>query len=214
MESTCPDMSILYKYLNKALKGSEKAHFEEHLADCDACLESLVIARKLSKDKVLLQFEPVHKWHVAQKRKPDQSFSENTGVYKRISQQINHFMAELFHTRQLAYARIRSNKELDIKPSIEIEKKLDQFPIHIRIEKISRNLANMEVRLISSYSSKDVFSVILSGENQAYKARKMQNGKAFFERLPFETYDLTLTQNTDEKAGFQFSINEVGLYER
>ncbi|ETR71004.1 MAG: hypothetical protein OMM_02809 [Candidatus Magnetoglobus multicellularis str. Araruama] len=179
-----------------------------------SALNPWLLQGNLPEIKFFFNFEPVHKWHVAQKRKPDQSFSENNGVYKRISQHINHFMTELFHTRQLAYARIRSNKDIDIKPSIEIEKKLDQYPIRIRIEKLSQNLANMQVRLISSYSSNDVFSVILTGENQTYKARKMQNGKAFFERLPFETYDLTLTQNTDEKAGFQFSINEVGLYER
>jgi len=214
MKTSCPDIEILYKYLNKSLPDYEKIIFESHMADCDACLEALVIARKLYKDKILLQYEPVHKWQVSQEKNTGQFCKKNIRSGKEFIHRINAFMYGFFNSKDLAYARIRSGEDTDNNPYIKIEKKLDQFTISMEIEKIAHNSASMHIGLQSGYSHKDVFSVILTCEDQTYKARKICDGKAFFENLPFKSYYLTLTQNTNEKVSFPFLINEVGLYER
>ena len=59
MKGNCPQEEVLADYLSGRLSQENQSALESHLADCDQCLDEIVVTEVLIKDNTLSGFEKV-----------------------------------------------------------------------------------------------------------------------------------------------------------
>ena len=59
MKMTCPDEERLLDYLEGRLSEEDRSRVEEHLSDCERCLEALVVTNGLLRSRDRFELEAV-----------------------------------------------------------------------------------------------------------------------------------------------------------
>lgn len=203
MKRQCIDHITLFEHLTGSLSKKDSALLEEHLAECDNCLEEFVVASKLFKDKTLIGEEPIP-------QQDARSFWERMlpavkEFYEWVKETPGHFPSP-------AYAPVRGSRNAsanDEDETIHFQKILGQLQTEMIARKAKGDNFSMEIRLTEKIPHPMRFN--LQKEGVVICSRLMAEDMLFIEKLPFGNYSVTLTENSEIKGACHFEISEAGV---
>lgn len=216
----CIDTLRLAKYLRGRSSDKEKKQVEEHLSKCHDCLDTLVLANTLLKDKELFEYEPVseEKALSAMKRwnlcPGHEIHSKNREGIAEIFKKIYQYVADLIIPLQPALQR-SSKQDTAFQPCSDhaLLKVFDNFEAELGFEKSGDDSANITVS-IPKGSEKIVRLTLESSKGEDADSRPLKGDSEIFESLVFGDYRLIFRKSALEEADISLTLDETGIHEK
>lgn len=208
MKSTCMEIDVLAGYIEGRLSDKDRDRIEEHLSECDTCLEELVIADTLLKNHDLIECEPVSE---------EVALSALKGL--NIPKELKKFYAWITKVLvpdsawQSAFATVRKSDAASSVDYISIKKDMNDLHVEMYIEKTEDDKAMVRVRVHKDNISARNVRLTLIRQGGVIVSRFLKEDYVLFEELPFGSYRFVVEQDALEKGEYLFKINEAGLNE-
>ncbi len=217
MKTSCIDEETLADFLEGRLKGSQLNTAEEHLADCDRCLDTLKIGNGLLRggdlDDMAAVPDAVTREAVAIVSRlnsgPELTAAEKvSNSIKVISSKVSRwFSHEFWGNRQLA--PVRGEVKIVSDNLIQVKKKFRSFQAGIEIEKIDNATATIRVTLISGEKERTRTRVTLKRGAREVSSELMDEKLVVFESMPFGKYSLAFSRMGKPIGNYKFEIKET-----
>ena len=208
MKSRCIEIAVLAKYIEGSLSDKGRDRIEEHLSECDTCLEEFVIANTLLKDHDLIECEPVSE-EVAL------SALKSLSIPKKLKKFYAWITKVLVpdSAGQPAFATVRKPDAASSVDYISIKKDMNDLQVEMYIEKTEDDKARIRVRVLKDNISARNVRLTLIRQGGVIVSRLLKKNYVLFEDLPFGSYRFVVEQDALEKGEYLFKINEAGLNE-
>ncbi len=202
MKSSCMELDVLAMYIKGSLSEQETDRFEEHLSECDVCLEEFVIANKHVRDKDLSEWEPV----------PEE---DALSVLEKVNNKIKKFYkwvtalpSELALNPDFALVRSDTLSPTDY---VRLGKNMDDLQTDMYVEKTADNKVCIHARVHKENAIAKNVRLTFTGQENSIVSRLLKGDYELFENLSFGSYRLTVAQNAIEKGNHVFEISEQGI---
>jgi len=217
MKILCPVEERLAEYLEGRLSEEERSQMEEHLSDCQICLEGLVVTNSLLQGNSRIELEPVPT-EVTEAAvhliigQNERLFGSLTEKLKRSVINLGWRMPDIIwlipwgkwrHAPIRGYNQIASENFVrvirvpfkGIKTEIEIEKTgADKACIRVKLNEV--NKPGKAVRVTLKKGEREIASYLL------------EDAYALFEGIPFGHYNISLAEDGVRLGTFLFEIKE------
>jgi putative zinc finger protein len=201
-------------YLEDRLSERERSRVEEHLSECDACLEELVVARGVVRSGNLDQFDPVPK-KVTERAIKTVKALEDRPVLAKFSKMLKHRFSEwtgsfsgLWTGYDLSLATVRGSKKIVSDDLIFIRKSFAGFDAEIEIEKIGPDKANIRVMVKEKGRKGPPIRISLFKKERELSSYLGNVSGVLFEDILFGHYILTFTRDGSKIGEYMFEIKE------
>ncbi len=217
MEIVCPADEILADYLEGRLSEEERSEMEEHLSDCNACLEVFTVANSLIQGEEQFELEPVPAKVTDAAERLLQS--EDPQVSEPLQEKIEHTLKDL-PTKiseflspktwgQLQPQPVRGYKRKVAKDLVILKKAFEDVESEIEIEKVGENKALIRVRLPLDDLTRQKIRVTLKKGDREIASHLAGEAYVLFEDIPFGHYSLTFTRDGLTLGTCLFEIKET-----
>ena len=217
MNTRCLKDETFMDYLEDRLSENERSRVEEHLSECTACLEELVVARGVVRGGNIEQFEPVPK-KVTERAIKTVKALEDRPMLAKISKMVKEKFSEwtesfsaLWTGYDLSLATVRGSKKVVSDDLVIIRKFFAGFDAEIEIEKIGPDKANIRVMMKEKGKKGPPIRVSLFKKERELSSFLGNGSGVFFEDIPFGHYRLTFTRDGSKMGEYVFEIKE-GLH--
>lgn len=217
MKIVCPDEEMLVDYLEGRLSNDERAVIEEHLSDCDTCLEEFVVAGNLERMEEGLQSDPVpaNVTEAALHMISSRALTPSGLLIEKVKRAIkslyswlsNFFSPDIW--RGWGFAQIRSSKKVVYKDLIRLKKIFREIEAEIEIEKKAESKTLIRVRLSDDIRDKEEVRATLKKGDREVSSNLFNRGYAVFEDVPFGHYSITFSRNSVILGEYFFKIKET-----
>lgn len=209
MKNQCIAIETLANYIFKRLSSRDRDQAESHFAECDDCLEKLIMNRELLKDKDLTQLEAAspHATRPALQKiidPPTETFS--AWLYDLICPA---WLGSTVSVRN----RLDSNKTAS-PGAVFVKKEMKDLHTEIYFKQMEEKRVSIWVNVFQDKKPASNIYLFLMQENGASAARLLNCKYERFDKIPYGLYSLQLEQNTIPKGSCNFKIDERGIYER
>ena len=208
MKSRCIEIPVLAKYIEGRLSDKDRDRIEEHLSECDTCLEEFVIANTLLNDHALIECEPVSEKVALSALKSLNIPKELKKFYAWITKVLVPDSAG-----QSAFATVRKSDAASSVDYISIKKHMNDLQVEMYIEKTEDDKTRIRVRVHKDNISARNVRLTLIGQGGVIVSRFLKEDYVLFEELLFGSYRFVVEQDALEKGEYLFKINEAGLNE-
>ncbi|WP_020586696.1 anti-sigma factor family protein [Desulfobacter curvatus] len=207
MNPGCIETVKLYDYITGQLSEQEARNVEDHLADCDTCLEQFVTAQALLEDTDLMENSvrtkevgaPIIKALLA-------------GAKRFLEWTVEPLAQPAFAIRDsAAESTFEGNPPSNY---LKIVKRFGRLSGEMAFKKIKQNAFDLQFKLVGTFEKNERFCLILERENDKFDARILEDTRAEFTNLSFDRYHLVLEQNEKPCGKFFFEITRDGIYEQ
>ncbi len=179
MKSSCMELDILAMYIKGSLSEQETDRFEEHLSECDVCLEEFVIANKHVRDKDLSEWEPV----------PEE---DALSVLEKVNNKIKKFYkwitalpSELALNPDFALVRSDTLSPTDY---VRLGKNMDDLQTDMYVEKTADNKVCIHARVRKENAIAKNVRLTFTGQENSIVSRLLKGDYELFENLSFGSY--------------------------
>lgn len=210
MQSGCLAIDILMGLIENRLDNPRKDAALNHLYECDNCLEEFILAKRMLNETRVAEFESV---------KSDRLESIIAPIKQRLSQLIQWSTDVVAPDWICRYSPspVRSdfypNSTKSTTSAVFVSKTIDDLLTQMYVQKTIDNKISIAVRVAKDKKSARNVSLTLLRENGSPLARYINHEYEVFERLRFDSYNLIVEQNSQQKGNYTFEINNKGLYE-
>ena len=218
----CPDEERLADYLEGRLSKEARSQIEEHMSDCEVCLDAFVISRGFIRGGHQSELESVQS-NVTQDavrliNSRDQKI-ERTSLWSRLNRSVersvkdlHQWSADLFnsvHWGELAYAPTRGPKERLSNDLQRLRRTFTDIRTEIEIEKRGEGKALIRIKLIEDIKGKSIRATLKQGEREIYSDLLNNGNHVLLEDVPFGSYNLVLTREGVELGTYRFKIKDT-----
>ena len=217
MEIACPADEIHADYLEGRLSEEERSEMEEHLSDCNACLEVLAVANSLIRGEEQFRLEPVPAkvtdaaGRLVQSQDPQVSEHLSEKI-ERILKDLSSKVSESFSPKtwgQLQPQPVRGSKRKVPKDLVLLKKTFEDVETEIEIEKVGENKALIRVRLLLADFTSQKVRVTLKKNDREIASHLAEEAYVLFEDIPFGHYSLTFDRDGLTLWTYLFEIKET-----
>jgi hypothetical protein len=217
LKKRCIDEETLADFLEGRLKGAKLNAAEEHLADCDQCLDIIKIGSGLIRGGESNGTLPVpdnvtrEAVNIVGRLNKDRSLSATEKVsssIKEISSKVSRWFSHEFRgSPQLA--PVRGEWQIVSDNVIQVKKKFRSFQAGIEIEKTDNDMATIRVTMISGEKGHSGTRVTLKKEEREVSSDLMNGKLVVFESIPFGKYSLVFSRMGEAMGNYKFEIKET-----
>ncbi len=208
MQTRCVEPGMLEKYIDNRLSHQARDRTEAHFAECDKCLERLIMLRTLLKEVDLTRFEPA----------PADAIQSAMGKIKAEAKAFHAWLTDLTTPSWLfSPATVRSGENSNKARSSGaalVEKTMEDLESEIYFEKTGKGRVTIWIHVFQGEKPARNVCLFFKRENGQSAARLLNRGCERFEKIPHGACALILEQDEVEKGNFLFEIDERGVYER
>lgn len=214
MKLHCIDIETLDAYIDGRLSDKERYQTEKHLANCDICMEELILAEILMNDSELTEYDPG----------PGDIVGAALRKIRETVLKISDWLTDLAQPEWIpAYSPSPVRSSGGVSAAIEsilIRKDIDELRTEMYIEKADDGNARIWINVFKdNETAENVILTILKDGHTPF-ARIQKHDPVQFGNQPFGNYSLTLegvspdTKERFETAPYHFEINSAGFYEK
>jgi hypothetical protein len=215
MKRHCTKEELLVDYLEGRLSERERLKTEQHLSECDSCVEELVIAEKFEDVTFSLGLEPVPEQVTLGAVELVRELSRNS-LFERISESAQTmvekgrigFMKPWLQMKP-NLAPVRGSKTFLAGDIILLRKSFSDFEVYIEIEKTGEDLASIVVRLPDADEFGDPIRATLMKDGREMSSFLCAGQPAIFEGVRFGRYTLVFSRNGMRVGEYAFIIKET-----
>jgi hypothetical protein len=222
MKKSCPGDEMFADYLEGRLPDGERYKIEEHLSDCEICLQEFIVGKGVIRggDSHESNSVPSRVTQAAVRLVNNQVLISPGSLMERFKRSIKGLylrLSGLFSPTpwiQWRLAPIRGSKRVVSKDLIHLRKAFKEIDTEIEIEKTSESKAHIRVKLPKSNTHRKGIRVTLKrGEREISSYLLDGGGSVLFEDIPFGHYGLTFSRDGVKLGTYLFEIKET-LYGR
>ena len=214
MSSKCLKDEEIIDYMEDRSPQEDRLRAEQHLSECDPCLERIVAVRGIVSDASLAEFGPVPE-RVTERavravlRLEDHSLPKKIpGFPKGVLSEWFRSLRGLWSLRVRRLASVRSSKRVLSEQLILIKKSFPEFDAEIEIEKVGDGEARIWVMVADRFKHKDSLRVSLFSNGREMSSYLLKDSSALFDDIPFEHYVLIFYRDGTRIGEFPFEIKE------
>jgi hypothetical protein len=204
----------LTEYLHGLLSSQKQYQIEEHLSNCDACREDLVMAYRMSKDEELTELEPA----------PEE---ESQSVWKKIKGKISSVLEwtkargdelsqepwfSLFEPEPLSCTR-SSDSHFTVDYIHSARDISEGLQAEMYLTKSDRNRARMKVRVLKNGQKAKYIRLTLKQGNGREQSCPLREEYVVFDDLSLDSYHLSVSESGQNKWDYSFKLTETGVDE-
>ena len=213
----CPNEEKLADYLEGRLSNNEKTGIEDHISECEICLEELVTLKTLLHEENQPELETVPGTVIQSTVRlvTGRDSTQRTKLWENLTRSVRGLyqrLSDLFTSMQLgdlAYGTIRGSHK-DVKDDlIRIIKTFKDLKTEIEIEKTDDDKAHIRIKLLKKPRGESVRITLKRGEREISSDLLTNKDYALFEDLPFGSYNLVLMQEGTELGSYPFKITNT-----
>ncbi|MFH1479807.1 MAG: hypothetical protein ABIG67_00930 [Pseudomonadota bacterium] len=216
MKRSIHDEELLADYLEGRLSEKERSEREQHLTECQTCLEDLIVTSNIVRGGEGPEVNPVPSRvtqaavHLVNRESlliPPDSLWERTrqsikGLYARLS---DPFRAAF--QGEWGLAPIRGARRFVSKDLIHIRKTFKEVETDIEIEKTGDHKAHIRISLPKADIERGIRVTLTRGEREI-SSHPLNDGPTLFEEIPFGHYGLTFARDGVKLGTYFFEIKE------
>lgn len=214
MRTRCPDEERLADYLEGRLSEKERFHVEEHLAECEICLEGLAVTSRLVQNRDQLELDHVSNevTEAAVRLVTSRITITQNSLMEKLKESVRNIgsaMSDVLCPKQKQGwqpARVRGSRTVvsddcvclkvffeEIETEIEIEK-TGSSSAHIRVKPHKAGKYRRDLRITLKQGKREVASYLLDG---LY---------VLFEDIPFGHYSISLAKKGVTLGTYIFEV--------
>jgi hypothetical protein len=203
----CPGEETLADYLGNRLPADAQQALEQHLCQCDPCLEAVIAGAALPEEEGRESIAATP--GSAIQRALSCIGAEGTGLLPAfwtrlvaVCRSLVTSLMEIIFFKQPAAAQVRGNRRVISQNLVVIEKKFPEIQLEIEIEKTGARTADIKVRAISPDAGArlDGVRVNILHDSREIASFITAGGEALFENITFGEYTITV-QHGEKRLG-------------
>lgn len=211
MKSGCFDITTLAEYIDAQLSAPEKTEVEAHLAECDECMETFAVSKRILADMDLTeQTAPA----------PLAVITEVLSGVRRKAKSLIRWATDLrppvwFMAPALSPVRSGAAPPAESAPDALLTgRKLDDLYAELYVQKRKADRSMMAIRVMRGRRPAQNVSITLSRDGGSSMARFLNKEYEVFDRLLPGSYLLRLEQDACLKGVYRFELDDEGFHER
>jgi len=217
MNKSCPDEEKLLDYLEGRLAEEDRFEVEEHLSDCQTCLDALVITTAMVKDEDRLALDrvPAEVTESAVQLVTSQCTKSCGALMEKIERSIKETFSKISDSLQLGpWARwqpvpIRGSRKAASDDLVCLRVPFKDIDTEIEIEKTGGNKAHVRVKLHEASKHREGVRVTLKAGEREIASCLFEDGSVLFEDIPFGHYSISLAKDGLQFGTYLFEIKET-----
>lgn len=209
MKTKCPGEETVADYLEGRLSAQLRLRLENHMAECDRCLELLGIGRAITRGGQPLETTPVPA-HVTQSAVNLVKKSRQP-VVKRLQRSVSDILSRISDPALWglpALAPVRGQRSGDDE-RVQIQRHFKEIDTQIEIEKIGRNKATIRVFLVKDRAGERNVRVTLMRGRREVSSDLPTSGPVVFENIPFDNYRIVFLRAGRSLGTYPFELKEA-----
>jgi hypothetical protein len=217
MEIACPADEILADFLEGRLSEVEKSEMEQHLSDCDVCLEVLAVGNSLIRGENQFDLAPVPLEVTDAAARLAQG--EHSPLYESLPERVERTLRDLptkisgfFGDKgwgELQPQPVRALKREGSGDFVTLRKTFGDVDAEIELEKTGESKAHIRVRLLLDVTASQEIRVTLKKGDREIASQLAVGGYALFEDIPFGKYSFTFARDGLTLGTYFFEIKET-----
>ena len=218
MNTPCPNEEAIADYLQGFLEDEQRFEMETHFADCEQCLDELMVLRAANAEikSSYTESSPSRMVQHVVDLIQNQTLSPMDVVVRKIKRSATHFflntsdyLHSLFNIAPNV-AAIRGSKKRISQDLIHLNISFQEIETIIEIEKIRDNTVNIRVELSGGLEKEKKIRVTLRREKRELSSYLLDHKKpVIFNDIPFGQYAMAFTRNGEEIGIYPFEIKET-----
>jgi hypothetical protein len=217
MNKPCPDEEKLLDYLEGRLPEEGRFEVEEHLSDCQTCLDALVVTAGMIRDEGRLELDPVpaEVTESAVQLATRQCTKSCGALMEKVERSIKNTFSKISDSFQLGpWARwqpvpIRGSRKVTCDELVCLRVPFKEIDTEIEIEKTESDKAHVRVKLREASKHKEGIRVTLKAGEREIASCLFEEGSVLFEDIPFGHYSISLARDGLESGTYPFEIKET-----
>lgn len=212
MKHVCPDEEWLADYLEGRLSDRDRQITEEHLSDCETCLELILLESRILREKTADYSEPVPDAVIKNAVelipfKDVVNYQRNQGVIKKSAIRIWEKMADVVAGiwGNMQPAAVRGSENRSLTDNYHVRKTFQDVDISIEIEKTGKETSHIRTILKTPSPDREIRITLMKDNREIYSVLPMEY-YALFEDIPSGEYRLVFTRNGIEFGTYSFQI--------
>lgn len=217
MRIRCPDEERLADYAEGNLSEKDRSQLEEHLADCQICLEGLLIAENLEHRQDLFELDPVPAavTEAAVCLVTGQHALSHGSSIERFKRSVRNIVSRVSDTLHVGLwarwhlAPIRGSKTVASEDLVCLRVPFMKIETELEIEKTGDDRAHIRVKLPEAYRYKKTARVTLKKGEREVASYLSGGAYVLFEDIPFGHYGISLDEDGVRLGTYLFEIKET-----
>jgi hypothetical protein len=217
MKIPCPDEERLADYLEGRLSEQGRSQMEEHLSDCQICLEGLVITNSLARGRGGSELDPVPDkvTEAAALLVASQSTTSYGSAIEKLKRFVKDFGPRMSDALWLKppgkwrLAPIRGSKRQASENLVCLRVPFKEIETEIEVEKIGTGKAQIRVRFPEANKPREAIRVTLKKGEREIASYPLDGAYVLFENIPFGHYGICLAENGNNLGTYVFEIKET-----
>ena len=217
MKIPCPDEEKLAGYLEGRLSEAEKSQMEEHLSDCQICLEGLVVTNGLVRCKGLHDLDPVPaEVTEATVNLVTSNFAiSHRSTMERLKGSIRNLGSRILDVLWLnplgkwRLAPIRGSKRVESEDIVRLRVPFKDINMEIEIEKAGAGKARICVSLHGSNKPRKGVRITLKKGEREIASYLLDGAYVLFKDIPFGHYGISLAEDGVSLGTYLFEIKDT-----
>ena len=217
MTITCPGEEKLADYLEGRLTEGARLEMEEHLSDCDVCLEALVVTRSLvrAEGQVGLDSVPARVTESAVDLLTDQNLLPQHSWIEKLKQSVDALGSRISDSLGLRpwqrwdYGTVRSSQRVKLVDNlVSLKVPFKDIESEIEMEKTGPGVATIRVKLQTVRKTRKALRVTLKTNGREIASYLLDDNSVIFEAIPFGHYSISLAEDGVGLGTYHFEIKE------
>ena len=214
----CPNEEKMADYLEGRLSNKEKTRIEDHISECEFCLEEVVVLKNLVREEYQLELASVpqdvtqNAVHLVTGRESPR----HTTLWESLTRTVRDLyqgLSDLFTSMQLgdlSYGTVRGSPKNVTGDLVRLPRTFGDLKTEIEIEKRGKNKAHIRLKLLEKPIGKSV-RVTLKRDEREVSSDLLNDDKdyALFEDIPFGSYNLVLIIEGVALGMYPFKITDT-----
>jgi hypothetical protein len=215
MRANCEKEEILMDYLEDRLTEKQRSNVERHIANCDACLEEVVVIGEMIRGTRYFELDTVpedvtSRAMVAVRAIRDNSLLDKVSIYMSLLvSKLSDTFAGFWPWKNPGLAPVRGSKTLIAEDLILLRKSFSDLDAEIEIEKKGQDMASIRVTLSRDDIPEKAIRITLFKNGREVASYPSTRSAALFEDMPFGHYLLVFTRKGVKAGEYSFEIKET-----
>jgi hypothetical protein len=215
MRMRCVREEVLMDYLEGRLSEKERSKSERHIANCETCLEEVVVAGEMIRGNRHFVLDTVPEDVTRRAIEAVRAIKDNS-LLDKVSIIMRSLVSKLFEIssglwpwKNTGLAPVRGTKTVIAEDLILLRKSFSDLDVEIEIEKKSPNMVSIRVMLGRDGNPDKPIRVTLFKNGREVASCPSTRSPALFEDIPFGHYQLVFTRNGVKAGEYPFEIKET-----
>jgi len=220
MKIECIREEALMDYFDKKLTEEERVVIEEHLSECDDCLELMKMISQMGKTPENSKSEwaslkPVPEYVT---KKAIESVwamgenpikKENAGYFSRLFSLFMDKITELFTFRPLEPVAVRSKKKDAQNDLFIVHKTISDLEVEFEFEKRPLNRALIRILVAQNPLQKEPLRVTLFSADREVSSFTIKESAVTFQEVPFGHYTIVFFRSGQKLGNYSFEVKDT-----